>query len=561
MKIKYTLTILAFFSALSCTKLDEVWYDSITEDTFFKNENDLNAALYRPFTHMRWYVSRDRWYMQELSADQFCITTKGRHWYNGGEGERFQYHKWTVDEGKVWDTWRVTLMGVALSLDAKNALKNTDYSAMNIPEERKSQDTSELNTLIGYFYMRGMDFFGGLPIFTDLERDNLPRNSAKEVFAHSEALFLGAIEHLPKKKKGNVEEGAISQGVVASMLAELYFNAITYIEEDMFEECAEVCEDIIAGKYGYYDLDKTWNGVFGFDNEASPEAIWITPSEFNRLTYDWFYADFYHYETYKYFDVDGLSHYNGCHLQPSRKPDSTLYSSEFKLGSPYEKFNDLDLRKQPYAYKEGGDYTGLFLVGEQISPINGDTVFGAEEYSDKLIVLDDRVAKFSTYKKNGNFDESTYESKISEGEENTGIRLVKVPIPSNDNINLRWGGSQPVIRLAEIYYMLAECRMRLGKKTEAARLINKVRERNFVEGVDPDPVTEENLDKYRMVDEWGMEFLGEGRRRTDLIRWNLFTTERWWAHEPTNDPNRRLFPVPTNAISGNNNLLPNNSGY
>src|SRR5690606_36870232 len=83
--------------------------------------------------------------------------------------------------------------------------------------------------------------------------------------------------------------------------------------------------------------------------------------------------------------------------------------------------------------------------------------------------------------------------------------------------------------------------------------------RNFENSIDPDPVTAANLDEYRMLDEWGTEFLGEGRRRTDLIRWNKFTTERWWDHEPSADYLRR-FPVPTRAVSGNNNLT-QNPGY
>ena len=55
-------------------------------------------------------------------------------------------------------------------------------------------------------------------------------------------------------------------------------------------------------------------------------------------------------------------------------------------------------------------------------------------------------------------------------------------------------------------------------------------------------------------DEWGIEFLCEGRRRTDLIRWNMFVTEDWWDHQASNDKSKHRFPVPTKAISGNNNL-------
>ncbi len=58
--------------------------------------------------------------------------------------------------------------------------------------------------------------------------------------------------------------------------------------------------------------------------------------------------------------------------------------------------------------------------------------------------------------------------------------------------------------------MLAECELRAGHKKEAAELINQVRARSFENRNDPDPVTVDNLDEYRMLDEWMIEFLGEG---------------------------------------------------
>ena len=81
--------------------------------------------------------------------------------------------------------------------------------------------------------------------------------------------------------------------------------------------------------------------------------------------------------------------------------------------------------------------------------------------------------------------------------------------------------------------MLAECKMRAGDKSGAANLINTVRKRYFPEG-DPDPVTAANLDKYRMLDEWMVEFVGEARRRTDLVRWSLCQEIRWIIKQRTN---------------------------
>lgn len=541
-----------------CTKLDQEFYSSVTPETFFKSKKDIQAALFRPFTHAKWYVGEDRWRLQEYTADNFAITTKGRHWYNGGENERYHYHRWTPDDGWVWGSWRGTLMGVALALDTKNDLSKLDYTNFALTPEDQAADLSQLDALIAFFYLRGLDFFGGMPVFESLDQEALPRNSDQETFDHIEKLLKTAIEKLPAKGEGKVEEGAITKGAAATMLAQLYFNAESYIKKPMYAEAKKIAQGIINNEYGFYALDDTWYGPHSFSNNKSPEIIWSMPSEFKKLEYNWFYADFYHYNTRQYFDQD-MGANNGAHLTPSRKPDNSLYSTEFKLGSPYEKFSEGDLRKMPYRYKGNGTYEGMFLIGEHTTPA-GDIILGGEEYNNKPLIFVDQVARFSEVgpgKKYNNVSELP--SKMSEGEENTGVRLVKVPIPTLAENSLRWGADLPILRLAEVYYMLAEINLREGNTAAAADLINQVRQRNFT-GADTDPVTAANLDKYRMLDEWSIEFLGEGRRRTDLIRWNAFTTENWWDHQASGSEHLNRFPVPTEAISGNNNLE-QNPGY
>jgi hypothetical protein len=98
----------------------------------------------------------------------------------------------------------------------------------------------------------------------------------------------------------------------------------------LFTECAQICQDIIDGDYGYYELDQDWFGPHDFNNNESPEIIWCTPSHNSKLTYNWFWSQFYHYQTYKYLDLEGGAD-NGAHLQPSRNPQGVIYT-EFKLG-------------------------------------------------------------------------------------------------------------------------------------------------------------------------------------------------------------------------------------
>ena len=65
--LKYiSLFIILLFTGIACTNLDEVWYSAVTPETFFKTEKDVNAALYRPFTHARWYVENDRWRLRNI---------------------------------------------------------------------------------------------------------------------------------------------------------------------------------------------------------------------------------------------------------------------------------------------------------------------------------------------------------------------------------------------------------------------------------------------------------------------------------------------------------------
>jgi len=547
---KIGMLALAIFILASCTGLDEIWYDTVTPDTFYKSKEDVLAALYRPFTHARWFETGDRWILEEVSADQMVYTQKGPHWYNGGVNHRFLHHEWTADDGWIWGAWRGASMGIAIAIDAKLDLEKVDYSVFGLTEEDKADHVNQLNTLIGYFYLRALDFFGPFIIFEDPTKAVEGRRTAKKVFDHTEQILKDAIPFLLPKEEGDIEEGALRKAAAATMLARLYFNAETYVGEDHFADCAVLCQDIINGKYGFYDLDETWNAPHSFNNDKSKSVIWSFPSAFKKLEYNWFYSKFYHYNSFQYFDTDGGAN-NGLHLQPSFYPGGVKsYAGDFKLGRPFDKFNDKDLRKQPYLYKGGMNYSGMFLVGNQKTP-SGTQIVGTQEYKKEPLVFVDYVGHMKDLKEGQ--DPATLTSNVGMGEENSGIRLVKVPIPNKANDDLRWSADHPVLRLEEVYYMLAECKMRLGDKATAALLINKVRSRAFVNRIDPDPITAKDLDSYRMLDEWGIEFLGEGRRRTDLRRWNMFTTEKWWDHQPS-DPTRGVYPVPTKAISGNNTL-------
>lgn len=116
----------------------------------------------------------------------------------------------------------------------------------------------------------------------------------------------------------------------------------------------------------------------------------------------------------------------------------------------------------------------------------------------------------------------------------------------------------PFFRLAEAYLTRAEAKWRLGK--DGLDDVNVLRRRAGAAAL-----TE--LDANNLLQEWGREFYTEGRRRTDLIRFNKFTGNSYlWAWKggvatgaPV-DAHYVVFPIPQDDINNNHNLH-QNKGY
>ena len=564
-----TLGCLAFPAVTGCD-LDEVSYSQVTPDTFFTSRENTYAVLSRPFTHWKHYIDqgRERYRWWELTTDEMCCPQRGSDFYNGGAEQQLWYHQWTPEHTYLEALYNNTLQGVAYALAAREDLSALDYSALGMSNEEKQNQLGQLDGIIGYFYLMGLDLFGGLPIYTSSSDDVRPRSTERELFNHVETLLTDAIRELPAKSILNEKaDGYMRKATAAVLLARLYFNAEKYLVDrnapdkpadlqgvDYFAKCEKICQDLIDGVYGPYDVEKEWNAVFGFDNDTSVESVWAVPCQTTYIECDYWYRYMMPYNAYVYFNIEQHTAYNGYMLTPSLKPDGTLY--DYRLGMTASKFNDKDLRKRPYRYLGNKQYEGMFLMGELVNPETGEACVGNKSHAGKTINLVDQVALLSE----GN-DPASLESNMKTGEENSGFRLVKWPVPDQSDVSIRWDPDYVYIRFAEVYYMLAECKMRKGDNDEAADLINYVRARNFTNRYDPDPVTAKNLDMYRMLDEWMIEFLGESRRRTDLIRWDQFTEGEWWDHKPTKDKKLNRFPIPTSAITASGGLVEQTPGY
>lgn len=577
MKLNKILLSTALVGTLASCDMNEVYYSQTVPDNFIENEANVYQILSRPFGHWRAFVNDHRYNINELMADVFiCPARTTTDWYNSGDFMARHYHTMDWQDGRADTNWKEAMQGIARCLTVMEQLEALDYKKLNMTEEQRAAHMGQMQALMGFFYWQAMDWYGGVPIYESTSDPLKPRATVQETFNKCEELLKAAVEGLPARQSLHEEaDGYLKKAAAAQLLAQLYFNAKSYIGVEMYDKAAKLCEDIINGVYGPYELESDWRNVFNFENKTSSEIMWAVPADYALMQNNWYIWNFYPYNVYKYFGIKtGFTTYayNGHCLQPSRNPEGKLYREidpDFKVGAPYEAFTDGDLRKQLYNYN-GGDYQGMFLIGELRDPNYPDRVAdNIKPYrKGECVNIVDRIAPYSQLKGYATNESDVKYQTAAElpstmyycADEDDGVRLVKYPIPDESNYKLCFTCYTPLTRLAETYLTLAECKYRMGDTQKACELINTLRKRYFVNGQDPNPATPANLDKYRFLDEWLIEFIGEGRRRIDLIRWDAFHTEKWWDHEPTNDPKVCRLPV-GDSVMGSNNLLKQNPGY
>ena len=570
-----TVTVAAFFALFQACSVEPVYYSQSTPELFFDTQEKVYQRMGRPFTHWAWCMADHQAHsnfllLQEMTTDEMLVPSRYNDWYDGGRYLLMYQHDFTPTTPGVNDAWRAFAMGVAQTWSAKDDIDQfVDFDALRFPANARDEILMQLQTLAAFFYLNGLDLFGGVPLYTSNQGDALPRSTDVETFDFIENLLKEALPKLPRKTTlGAMETGAINQAAAALMLARLYFNAGPYIRQNKFAECAAICQDIINGTYGAYNLEDDWREIFGFNNSRSTEIIWAVPSA-NARSERSVGVHSAHYGMGEYWDNGEVGNRNnGYCLVPSLDVNGKSYLSgssdpspngTYRLGSPFGKFHDKDIRKQLNCYEGNGSFRGMFYFGEMINPVTGYICHGGNRQvrPTETLVLVDQIARIFP-QQGAEADHGREGARW--GEEASGVRLAKFsPIPWVSERTLRGNPHIPVFRLAEAYYMLAECRLRSDDRAGAASLINEVRKRYFVDG-DPNPVTETNLDEWRMLDEWLIEFLGEGRRRTDLVRWDKYCTESWWDHTATNKPHQNRFPI-SEQVMGSNNLIEQNPGY
>lgn len=525
------------FTATSCTDLSETVYTDLVTENFYTTKAEVLSAVARPYTHARAWAAptgqNSYWRLNEYSADQIAWPTKGRHGYDGGDWIRLHNHTWEIKEGSIWNSWRLMFWGMGLCTDAMTNLEKRDAQAMGLTEQEKSGFIAEMKGLRAYHYLKLMDLFGNIPVVTTIGTpENPPTVERAEVFKFIEQELLACINDLPVLSDGNI--GSVARAAGYAMLAELYLNAEVWTGTPRLDDCIKACDYILSGQAGSQtgnlDLDRDLTTSFCNTNTTdSKENLFVLAYDYSNSPSkcDWS-SDFYHFAQ-KYIYGGESNGNNGAVVIPSA----------------YNQFSDKDLRKKQW-----------MLIGPQFYFTDPtQPVLGTEEYRGKQLVFVNEIRRAS---------EGKTSSTMYDGEENSGARFNKyVSGPSSDRTTY-WNNDYALYRLTEIKYFKAEALMRKngGAATqEAVDLINDCRERAFApEDWAANKYTTATLTLDELCNERAREFIFEGKRRSDMIRFGKFVTTNWWDHTASNDKNREIFPIPYTALVANP-ALDQNPGY
>lgn len=567
--------------------LTEKNYSNIDASVYYQNETSVKGAVAAIYARAAYGFCEYFYYLQEFSADQIAWRTWNAGSWGWDEGLKFvlSSHTWTSEAKIVNQAWNSAWETIALCNQLLADLETIDPDNIKMTRAQFDAYIAEVQTLRAWAYYNNFELWGGaLPLNVEVTT-NVPGSASTDFNEGCKIVYNFICDELDKACPNLVEKGAnrISPAMNRMLKMRMLLNAEIFIGENKYKECAELAQEILDGKYGTYSIAPDYRAIFEIGNENCPEVVFAFAESNGQLNTGWMrncpglpytYKDIFNvYATnqsgWNCTCLEPSYDNNGNDLggSPKVNADGTAYNSDAprsflsstygdKLGAVYARFEDGDIRKQSYEFPIGGEWNGgMILKGamtyrstvsaeesaDSKAHTAGDPIPADADRDQQPLVYVDQVGQFS-----GTTSDPAHAVEVVEsprwGQTNSGYRLMKYPMyPVETAIDYQ-AISEVEFRLAEVVYTLAECKMRVdGTSPRAA--VNQVRNRYF-QGNATDDVAANWTDEEWMLHQWGLEFLGEGRRRrTDLRRFDKFTQGQWWFFGRAKDDSGVIFPA------------------
>ena len=474
------------------------------------------------FDYMRMFFN-----LQECGTDELAST-----WLTGEQTTGLTYLSWDANDAWVSDMYYRIYYNIAL---CNEFLRNANGASFSGEDEVKMKEyKAEVRFMRALFYFHALDLYRNIPMVT--ENDPVgsfipPRYTPQQTFDYIESELKDCVGDM--LSASTCPYGQASQGAAYTLLAKLYLNSEVYTGVAKYAECKEACDKVMSMGYS---LESDYSKLFNADNDKRTNEIIFALPVSAEHTVSWGSS------TYLVCGQVSMSNAN----QNVADYGVTAGWSEFRLRPEFvDKFSQTDI-------DGNGDKRCKFFTNGQSKDVTSMT----DEASGYL------SEKWSNLK-----DDGTTAS-------NTGDAGVDTDFP--------------LFRLADVYLMYAECVARTvedkdklddwaggsdaesdSRKQGAIYWINKVRERAYGKDENGNPrgqVWKENFSSKEaflqfILDERARELYHEGYRRTDLIRYGQFTTNKYiwqWkggTHDgQAVDSKYNIYPIPNTELTANPNL-------
>lgn len=263
--------------------------------TFFTSCNDLDLAPTNKFTDLNYWTSTSKAsavlnmaYSQMFNANYFFANERlTDNLYEGrGNTDEKIITSGQADAalGRFANEWKSCYEGIKT---CHTFLENVDL-VPDMDETLKERMKAEARFIRAFLFFRLTTQYGDVPLFEQNlsleEANSVARTPKSEVlnFVRNELNEIATI--LPDKGEYDTSDnGKITSGAAMTLLAR------TYLYENDWTNVASICEDIMEGTYGQYELFSSYSGLFLPENEYNDEVILDLGYVYPERTWSEFY--------------------------------------------------------------------------------------------------------------------------------------------------------------------------------------------------------------------------------------------------------------------------------
>ncbi len=502
-KYVYYISLIIIMAGFSSCSLDEKMYSNQNVDDFYKSEEDADLALNGAYA-LLWdgYIYKNGAYVQlgDWPTDLMTTTPNKNIW---------DLFAWTVSENYFEQLWDASYNMINRCNEIIERVGNSD-----ITDVVKNNTIGQAKFLRGLCYFNLVKDFGGVPLHITATKSlsdvNKARNTADEVYVQIISDLQDAYTRLSPFDASKHKDGYATSGATKALLAKVY------LQQRDWANAAATAKDVIDMKV--YDLYKDYSQIWDPAYKNGSEQIF------------------------------SIQHNNGG--------DNT---------TNYGEHMTFFLCPKGYSLPDG---TGIIFTLD-------DGIAGNWQVDDDFFNrTPDTYRKWWSVRNHMPRYLITGASPVKWIEDTVKLQranIVKYYHPDYSTGYLQTGVNFTVLRYSDMLLTYAEAlnESNNGPTAEAYDAINKVRQRARAigtayeqqESVYPDlsGLTKEEFRKA-ILDERAAEFVGEGERRNDLNRYDLFIPTAEAQGVTGIKPGYVLYPIPQNEINLNP-LLEQNPDY